>query len=296
MHPPNLSHLLPYIATFLPLTTCLVLPQSLPDQSPFLIHPQAPPPSSTPFPLPEISSLFAPTANRIPTRYESTVLARRLLALSQTGVLSTVFPSDPSSSSSSSYFPPSVSSLPIGLPDYIADCEEFGDPTILALDIATTFRNAAPETPDTEIRNISLSIDWWASYRELRRRRHHQTPPLFSSPSSSEENLPTPDPSLYSPASLPRLSLLGYLEPISHHSLVSHRVPTCFLEHHPDAAWWLPGNPASVHKGRWLRLRVQQAFWVGGFGDRAYIGWLDANEFKGVKREEWEAVKLPGEK
>jgi hypothetical protein len=44
-----------------------------------------------------------------------------------------------------------------------------------------------------------------------------------------------------------------------------------------------------------VRLVVQDIYWVGGFGDRAYIGWIDAKDWRNVTRKEWEVVRLPGE-
>ena len=35
---------------------------------------------------------------------------------------------------------------------------------------------------------------------------------------------------------------------------------------------------------------------IGGFGDRAYIGWIPVEEWKNVTRKEWEDIRLPGEK
>jgi len=89
----------------------------------------------------------------IPTRYESTVLGRRLLALSSTGTLATVFPSN---TSSYPRLPSGLENIPIGLPDYIASCEEpSGNPTLLALTISTSTRNAVSGS------NVSLSLSWW---------------------------------------------------------------------------------------------------------------------------------------
>lgn len=36
-------------------------------------------------------------------------------------------------------------------------------------------------------------------------------------------------------------------------------------------------------------------YWIGGFGDRAYIGWIPVDEWKSVSKEEWEDIRLPGE-
>jgi hypothetical protein len=203
---------------------------------------------------------------KIPTRYESTVLARRLLALSSTGVISTIFP--PNSSDSNPRLPPGLSSVPIALPDYIASCEETshpGDPTLLALTISTTTKNAYAGS------NVSLALSWWDSYKELTGREP------------------------WSAANLPRASLIGYLEEISGVEVEDEGLVECFTGVHRDSRFWLPGDESSPHTGIWMRMVVEQVYWIGGFGDRAFIGWFDVEEWKGVGSGEWTAVKLPGE-
>ncbi|KAK0110124.1 hypothetical protein ONS95_002777 [Cadophora gregata] len=212
------------------------------------------------------------STNRIPTSRESAVLARRILHLTGIGTLATVFPSSKSHSDdkdedgekTNEQRPQNLGGMPIGLMDYLADCEPTGNPTILAITIATSFKNVAAGS------NISLSLTW--------------TPPS----SSSHHQSP------YSPASLPRFSLLGYLEPISPSAITSLKLAQCFTAAHPDAKYWLPGNP--IHTSEWVRLVVQEVYWIGGFGDRNYIGWIPVEEWRGVKRGEWEGVRLPGER
>lgn len=41
---------------------------------------------------------------------------------------------------------------------------------------------------------------------------------------------------------------------------------------------------------------MQEIYWVGGFGDRAYIGWIPREVWANVTVEEVEGVRLPGEK
>lgn len=203
---------------------------------------------------------------KIPTRYESTVLARRLLALSDTGVISTIFPDN--ASDSNPRLPHGLSSTPIALPDYIATCEEDshpGDPTLLALTVSTTTKNAYAGS------NVSLALSWWDSYKELTGR----------------------DP--WSAANLPRASLIGYLEEIPEREVEEEKLVKCFTKVHRDSRFWLPGDDSSPHTGVWMRMVVQQVYWIGGFGDRAYIGWFDVDEWKDVQRKDWEAVSLPGE-
>lgn len=199
---------------------------------------------------------------RIPTVHESAIQARRILRLEKIGTLSTVFPSN--SAHANENRPHDVSGIPIGLMDYFGDCERTdnaGNPTILAITIATSFKNVASGS------NITLSLRW-----------HN------------------PSPHVISVAGDPRFSLIGYLEDIPNSELLTkdQNVPACFVKTHADAAWWLPGN--RIHSSKWVRLVVQEVYWIGGFGDRAYIGWIPLEEWKSVTEEEIEAVKLPGEK
>ncbi|KAL6242721.1 hypothetical protein RBB50_010367 [Rhinocladiella similis] len=200
---------------------------------------------------------------RIPSRYESTILGRRLLGLSKTGVLTTVFPENVTSSRS----PADVANTPIGLPDYIASCEEpSGNPTLLALTVSTSTKNAVAGS------NVSLSLSWWDEYVHLT----HRQP--------------------WSAANLPRLSMIGYLEEMTAEEVESQSIPSCFTKVHGDSVMWLPGKKWAAHKGLWMRMIVMEVYWIGGFGDRNYIGWFDRDEWRGVKEEEWASVRLPGEK
>lgn len=193
---------------------------------------------------------------KIPTVHESAVQARRILRLENIGTLSTVFPS----THATEQRPSDVGGAPIGLMDYFGDCEpDTGNPTILAITIATSFKNVDAGS------NITLSLRW-----------HPQ------------------DTKWRSPASLPRFSLVGRLEDIDVDAIEKAGVTACYVKHHPDAAWWLPGNP--IHRSKWVRLVVEEIYWIGGFGDRAYIGWIPLKEWQSVTPEEIESITLPGEK
>lgn len=204
------------------------------------------------------------------------LLARRLLAQTTTGTLSTVY--------AQQHRDPALIGVPIGLPDYFADCANEdhpalldllgpGNPLILALHLGTTFRNTKAGS------NVSLSIDWWDK----------------SADDGSLDN---------SPAALPRLSLLGWLEPLPTPlpEYTKKLMESCFLKAHPEAKFWLPGHPDAAHTGYWARLVVEKALWVGGYGDRAKIGWLNPRIWKTIMKygddEEkgWNDVRLPGEK
>ncbi|KAL1302863.1 hypothetical protein AAFC00_003192 [Neodothiora populina] len=214
------------------------------------------------------SNPAGPSTYRIPTVHESAVQARRILRLENIATLSTVFPSDSSSVVASSdndvhvseNRPEGLGGAPIGLMDYYADCEpSTGNPTILAIGIATSFKNVAAGS------NITLSL------------RYHPQ-----------------DGRWHSAAALPRYSLIGHLEDIPASEATKAGLAACFVKSHPDAAAWLPGN--RIHESHWVRLVVDEIYWIGGFGDRAYIGWIPVNEWTNVTEAEVDECRLPGEK
>jgi hypothetical protein len=143
--------------------------------------------------------------------------------------------------------------------EYFADCEpETGNPTILAVTIASSFRNVAAGS------NITLSLRWH--------------------PPSQRK---------YSAAALPRLALVGYIEDIPNKDINALKIGSCFAKYHRDSVLWMPGN--RIHQSRWVRLVVREVYWFGGFGDRAYIGWIPTSTWQDVTEKEIEACKLPGE-
>ena len=227
-----------------------------------------------------------PTARsnyKIPTIHESAILARRILNISTIGTLSTVFPStnhahptsepptevplalDMGADHSLSGIPNDIAGSPIGLMEYYASCDPHSyNPTVLAISIATYIRNARSGS------NVSLSIRW--------------QPPASAPPSS--------DRYLYSPANLPRFSLQGYIESIPEHEVQEYAIRECFLGRHEEVIW-TPGN--DIHESWWGRIVVQGVYWFGGFGDRARIGWIPIEEWRGVSEWEIASARLPGE-
>jgi hypothetical protein len=120
------------------------------------------------FNLPSSQYLFSnpPTSKSdgfsIPTVHESAVQARRILQLESIGTLSTVFPTAPHATEQR---PSDVGGAPIGLMDYFGDCEpSTGNPTILAITIATSFKNVDAGS------NITLSMRWHPQDSTWRRR------------------------------------------------------------------------------------------------------------------------------
>ncbi|KAL8741351.1 MAG: hypothetical protein Q9190_006035 [Brigantiaea leucoxantha] len=213
-----------------------------------------------------LSSSSLPHTEHIPTVHESAVQARRILNLSSIATLSTVFPSTHSSAHAIENRPSDLEGAAIGLIDYYASCDPHPyDPTILAISIATSFKNARAGS------NVTLSL------------RYH--PPL--------DHPPGEDIFTYSPANLPRFSLVGHIEPVSVDDVRDSGIDECFLNRHPDAKAWQPGN--AIHESWWAKLVVEELYWIGGFGDRAYIGWIPIEEWRGVTQEEVAAARLRGE-
>lgn len=243
----------------------------------------------------------------IPSSYESAVMGRRILALTKLGTLATVFPQSTTHGTNQNggvgaleRRPEGLEGVPIGLMDYVADCEDEGNPTILAIRIATSFKNVRAGS------NITLSMQWTPPYPPSKRisllsRLSAYLPflpkgsrcPYNTSPASDEFSS-VPDTVPYSAANLPRFSLVGYLEPINPNDDKAVSLAKCYTTKHHDARYWLPGN--SIHTSEWMRLVVTQVYWIGGFGDRAYIGWIPIEQWKRVSEKEWKAIKLPGEK
>ena len=96
-------------------------------------------------------------------------------------------------------------------------------------------------------------------------------------------------------ADLPRLSAVGWLEEMDEDEVRDKGIVECFEKVHRDSKLWRPGRQGGAHSGRWVRLVVEEVYWIGGFGDRHFIGWLDGEEWRGVSKKEIESVRLPGE-
>lgn len=228
---------------------------------------------------------------RIPTVHESAVMARRIMHLAYHGDLVTVFPSQHQSATSGEdeiyeleARPQGVGGSPIGLMEYIADCEpDTGNPTMLAIDIATPFRNYRAGS------NISLSLRWWPHEAQTYSSAFSTSSLLHAWDREDVKEIPTP----HTAAALPRFSLQGRLEPIDMKSLHGLSIPPCFVRKHPDSVYWQPRT--GVHESGYVRFVVEEVYWFGGFGDRSRIGWLPVEEWRNVTRKEIEECRLPGE-
>ncbi|KAM3415788.1 hypothetical protein BST61_g9298 [Cercospora zeina] len=241
-----------------------------------------------------------------PTIRESTAQARKILHLSTVGTLITVFPPSTSphnnnDASTTENRPSDVEGSPIGLMEYYADCDPHsGNPILLALDIATPYKNYNQGS------NISLSVRWWPTqkntYSSSTTRTTTTTTTTTTSPLSKltnwlwrsqdgdeEHEIPTP----HTPAALPRFSLHGRLERVPEERLQDGKIQACFLRSHPDSILWQPGN--DIHESHYAQLIVEHIYWFGGFGDRARIGWLPLEVWQNLTMKEVIEAKLPGE-
>ena len=217
-----------------------------------------PPPPKAVFSNPDLHSQYW----RVPSVHESAIQARRILQLSNIATLSSVFP--PALTFENR--PSGVNHAPIGLMEYYALCgPRTYDPTILGVTIATTMKNAAAGS------NITLSL------------RYHLP----------QDAPPSDDPWAYLPANLPRFSLVGYVEKLSQEEVDKYKVRDCFVNTHWDASIWEPGT--DIHDSWWGRLVVEEVYFLGGFGDRARIGWIPIEEWRGVSQEEIDEYRLVGE-
>lgn len=210
-------------------------------------------------------------STKVPTAREAAVMARRILALTPIGTFATNFPND-APKSPWDHRPENANGVPIGLTDSIADCEGEGNPTILAIDVATQFRNAAAGS------NVSLTVQWYPPYPPKKR----------MGGKGSKHSLP------FAAANQPRFALMGRFESMTQEEVREHKIVECFTKMNPETRYWLPGG--GVHEAHWARLVVEAVYFVGGFGDRAYIGWIDVEDWRNVTRKEWQGVRLDGER
>ncbi|KAK9382164.1 pyridoxamine 5'-phosphate oxidase-domain-containing protein, partial [Kockiozyma suomiensis] len=131
----------------------------------------------------------------------------------------------------------------IGLLEYYADCSEDGTLTLLMVEVGHNYKNWLEGSP------VSFSIKY--------------TPKFFS----------------LSPASEPRASLTGNLSFIEDDEEIK-KAEFCFLHRHPDAKAWLPGN--KIHKTAFMTFVPESVYWLGGFGNVAYIGDIPIEMYKNV--------------
>lgn len=65
-------------------------------------------------------------------------------------------------------------------------------------------------------------------------------------------------------------------------------VRDCYLERHRDAEWWLPDDPDAPHTAYWARFDPHSVYFVGGFGDKHYIGAIPLHLYQQLPSSEIE--------
>ncbi|KAK0195377.1 pyridoxamine 5'-phosphate oxidase-domain-containing protein, partial [Armillaria mellea] len=137
-------------------------------------------------------------------------------------------------------FPPDDPLLPghpFSLQEYYASCLSNGSLTLLFLPISRHSRNilASP----SHLVSISITSELPAAHR-------------------------------------PRVSLLGNVTVFTDIEGVDNltEIKKCYLEKHPDAKRWLPGDDEGAHLSYWARFDLESVYFVGGFGGRHYIGFI----------------------
>lgn len=148
---------------------------------------------------------------------------------------------------------------PVSFMEYFADCDGDGDPYWLVVDIGTSFRN----------------INMGSLFSFTIRAGDHPTGEKVS------EEYPGGISS--SPAGSPRINFKAQLQEVKQSELeVNSNLEKCFLSRHPDSKWWLPSQSNSPHKTHWVKLIVEDIYFIGGFGDRAYIGPITSADYHNV--------------
>lgn len=149
--------------------------------------------------------------------------------------------------------------IPVSSMEYYADCDEDGDPYWLVVDLGSTFTN------------IKGGSEYSITIRTGDHALNDNVDPKY--PGGIPE----------SPSGSPRAIFEGKFVNVSFSNpLEMIRLERCFLKKHPDAKFWLPNSPFSAHSSHWTKFIVDDIYFIGGFGDRAYIGSIDADIYHSV--------------
>ncbi|KAI3404584.2 hypothetical protein KGF56_002629 [Candida oxycetoniae] len=152
--------------------------------------------------------------------------------------------------------------VPVSSMEYYADCDGDGDPYWLVIDVGGPNQNIVKGSPFSFTIRDGDHPDWDEVSEEYPGKRKGSN------------------------AGSPRVQLFGKLEYINFLNPFDPKrvlLEKCFLERHPDAAMWLPGNVVSPHKSHWVKIKVESVYMIGGFGDIAYLGELTGDEYHSAK-------------
>lgn len=146
-------------------------------------------------------------------------------------------------------FPPNdprSPAMPFSLPEYYASCHQNGSLTLLFLPISRHSQNILQSTDQA----ASISIT-------------------------------SPNPI----AAHARVALIGNVTVFRNTTDVpdvSH-IRHCYLSKHPDARQWLPDDDEAAHIAYWSRFDPHTVYFVGGFGDEHYIGYIPLQLYQAAK-------------
>ncbi|KAI0663493.1 pyridoxamine 5'-phosphate oxidase-domain-containing protein [Cubamyces menziesii] len=96
-------------------------------------------------------------------------------------------------------------------------------------------------------------------------------------------------------ASRPRVSLMGNVTVFPDLSRTPDlaSIQACYIAHHPDARWWLPG-PREPHVAYWARFDPHSVYFVGGFGDEHYIGYIPLEMYQAALSGDDQGLSVAG--
>ncbi|KAI0062409.1 hypothetical protein BV25DRAFT_1825385 [Artomyces pyxidatus] len=105
--------------------------------------------------------------------------------------------------------------------------------------------------------------------------RHTQN--ILHSPSHSASISVSSDPPA---AARARVALMGSVTLLPDDSPESEALKDCYLAQHPDAVEWIPGDDEGAHVAYWGIFDPHTVYFVGGFGDEHYIGYVPLNLYQ----------------
>lgn len=151
------------------------------------------------------------------------------------------------------------SGYPTGQIEYVADCHDDGSLTLIGMSISSAFKNIDAGS------KVGLSM----------RTGDH---------GPNDDDIDNKYPGGISDWVLasPRVSMYGQLYKLDQMTEdETKRIEQCFLKKHPESHIWIPGT--NVHGSFWTRFVPDGMHYIGGFGDRAYIGDINVDTYKNAK-------------
>ncbi|KAI0317175.1 pyridoxamine 5'-phosphate oxidase-domain-containing protein [Amylostereum chailletii] len=136
---------------------------------------------------------------------------------------------------------PTLAGQPYAMQEYYANCYTNGSLALIFLPISRHSRNIL----HSPTRSASISV--WSD------------PPA---------------------AAKARVSLMGTVEIMRTDDPDGQTLKECYLNQHPDAVEWIPGDDEGAHLAYWARFDPHTVYFVGGFGDEHYIGYIPLEKYQ----------------